>query len=222
MNRAPIRYAITHDPGLLERYDALAQQVLPRAGIPAPRGLRERTARTGVTYPLLALDGDEVIGGICATVRAPGNGHVLLPEEEDTRSRLLGCHPLLARCFVWANHLCVDPRHRAQPIFRELTLHLLSLAWVFHADAIGLICKPDAMKMLQSVCLRYFGAHGQRVEPAFDLPPRYRDSGAIFLLFPTAGALVSEASVQRVREHCERHGVAQPPARPQAAAGTRF
>lgn len=219
MNQARIRYALTHDPGLLERYDALARDVLPGAGIPAPRGLRERAARAGVAYPLLALDGDEVVGGICATVRMQENRHVLLPEEEDTHSRLLGCHPLLARCFVWANHLCIDPRHRDQPIFRELTLHLLSLARIFHADAIGLICKPDAMKMLQTVCFRYFGARGQRADLAFDLPPRYRDSGAIFLLFPTVGALVSEASVQRVREHCDRHGIRTPPVRAPAEAG---
>jgi hypothetical protein len=209
-----VRYALTHDPRQLERYDALARQVLPAAGIPAPRGLRERAARINVAYPLLALDGDAVVGGICATVRHAGNRQILLPEEEDTLSRLLGCHPLLARRFVWANHLCIDPRHRGHTILRELARHLGALARLFHADAIGLMCKLDMLRTIQATCFRYFGVRGWRVELDFELAQRYRDTDAIFLLFPTLGAFASEGAVLRIREHCERHAIALPFAQP--------
>jgi hypothetical protein len=212
-----IRYALTHDARLLERYDLLAREVLPAGGIPAPRGLRERTARAGIAYPLLALDGDQVVGGICATVRDAGNRHVLLPEEEDTPSRLLGCHPLLARRFVWANHLCIDPRHRGHTILRELARHLGALARLFHADAIGLMCKLDMVRTIQATCFRYFGVRGQRVDLDFELPQRYRDTGAIFLIFPTLGAFASEGAVLRIQEHCERHALALPYAQPRPA-----
>jgi hypothetical protein len=210
MSRAQLRYALTHDPDLIERYDLLAHRVLPVAGIPAPRGLRERAARTRVAYPLLALDGDAVVGGICATVRDAGNDQVALPEEEGTASRLLGCHPLLARRFVWANHLCIDPRYRTNPIFRELTCHLAALARLFDADAVGMICKQDMVALFQAACRRYFGVLGQRVEPAFDLPQRYRDSGAAFLLFAAQTLSPPGAAVRRIREHCERHAIPLP------------
>ena len=205
-----IRYVITHDPEMIERYVGLTHRILPEAGVPAPRGLRERAARVGVVFPLLALDSDEVVGGICPTVRDAGNQHILLPEEEGTRSRLLGSHPLLARRFVWTNHTCIDPRYRGSDVIRELSVHLSALARVFHGDAIGYICRAESTSLFQGINQRHFGVRGEVVDLAFDLPARYRESNAIFFLVPTRGVSVPETALQRVREHCERHGIHTP------------
>lgn len=206
----PIRYVITHDSEMIERYAALAHRLLPEAGVPAPRGLRERAARVGAVFPLLALDGDEVVGGVCPMVRDAHNQDLLLPEEEGTRSRLLGSHPLLTRRFVWANHACVEPRYQGAGVFRELCMHILALARVFHVEAVGYIGRAEMVRPFQAICRRYVGVRGDVVELAFDLPTRYRESNAIFFLVPTRGASVSMTALQRVRAHCERHGIRVP------------
>lgn len=172
--------------------------------------MRERAALVGVVFPLLALEGDQVVGGICPTVRDAGNQDILLPEEEDTRSRLLGCHPLLAHRFVWANHICIDRRYQGSRVFRELSVHLAALAQVFHGDAIGLICKAGPARLFKVICEKYAGVRGDVVDIAFDLPERYRESNAVFFLVPTRGASVPETALQRVREHCECHGIHVP------------